>query len=108
MEYSDLPAEAQEAFDQAESDFEGSIDEAVRQKYVQGLERSVENQTYRAGLANRFNMDESDFAGVAGKWASTVDLDDADVDFWQNQLEGEGIPQKFKENLVIGLTETTE
>ena len=104
MEYSDLPSDAQEVFDQAESDFEGSVDDAVRQKYVDGLQRAVDNGTYAAGLARKFNMDESDFSGVSDKWAGTVE--DADADDWEEALTQAGVPEKFKENLVIGLTET--
>jgi hypothetical protein len=103
MDYSDLPPEAQEVFDQAESDFEGSVDDAVRQKYVDGLQRAVDNETYVQGLADKFNMSPSDFSGVQGLWQDGVA--DADADDWEEALTRAGIPQKFKENLVIGLTE---
>jgi len=104
MEYEDLPTEAQEVFDEAESDFEGSVDEAVRQKYVDGLQRAVDNGTYADGLARKFNMDPSDFSGLSDKWAGTVE--DADAGDWEDALTAAGVPEKFKENLVIGLTET--
>jgi len=106
MEYEDLPDEAQEVFDQAAEDFDGSVDAAVRQKYVDGLQRAVDNDTYAAGLARKFNMDASNFSGVASKWAGTVE--DADADDWEEALTEAGISEKFKENLVIGLTETGE
>lgn len=104
MQYQNLPPEAQEVFDQAESDFEGSVDEAVRQKYVDGLQRAVDNGTYAEGLARKFNMDASAFSGLSEKWAGTVE--DADADDWEEALTAAGIPEKFKENLVVGLTET--
>ncbi|EGQ44240.1 MAG: hypothetical protein J07AB43_02990 [Candidatus Nanosalina sp. J07AB43] len=104
MEYEDLPSDAQEVFDQAESDFEGSVDDAVRQKYVDGLQRAVDNNTFAEGLARKFNMDASDFSGLSDKWESNVQ--NADADDWEEALTAAGVPQKFKENLVIGLTET--
>lgn len=104
MEYSDLPAEAQEVFDQAEQDFEGSVDAAVRQKYVDGLQRAIENDSYAEGLARKFNMDASAFSGISDKWAGTVE--NADADDWEEALTAAGISEKFKENLVVGLTET--
>jgi len=105
MEYEDLSADAQEVFDEAAEDFDGSVDDAVRQKYVDGLQRAVDNNSYAAGLANKFNMSESDFSGVAGKWE--VEVVDADADEWEDALTQAGIQEKFKENLVIGLTETS-
>ena len=104
MDYSDLSDEAQEVFDQAQTDFEGSVDEAVRQKYVDGLNRAAENGTYAEGLARKFNMSASDFSGVADKWSGEVV--DADADEWEEALTAAGIGEKFKENLVVGLTET--
>jgi len=104
MDYEDLPADAQEVFDEAASDFEGSVDEAARQKYVDGLSRAVENDTYAEGLATKFNMDASDFSGISDKWAGTVE--DADADFWEEKLTAAGISEKFRDNLVVGLTET--
>ena len=104
MEYSDLPAEAQDVFDQAQSDFEGSVDEATRQKYVDGLQRAIDNDSYAEGLARKFNLNASDFSGISDKWAGTVE--NADADDWEEALTAAGISEKFKENLVVGLTET--
>jgi len=104
MEFSDLPQEAQEVFNQAEQDFSGSVDEAARQKYVDGLQRAVDNNSYAEGLATKFNMNASDFSGISDKWAGTVE--DADADFWEEKLTAAGVSEKFKENLVVGLTET--
>lgn len=103
MEYSDLPSEAQEAFDEAVDAFEGSVGEAEKEKYVNGIQRAVDEGSYAAGLANRFNMDASDFSGVAGDWEDAVA--DADADDWEAALTQAGIPEKFRDNLVVGLTE---
>lgn len=104
MEYEDLPQEAQAAFDTALEDFEGSVDENVRQKYVNGLERAVTQGSYQDGLARRFNMDVDDFSGLTEKWADSVA--EPDPDEWEAALTAAGIPEKFRDNLVVGLTET--
>lgn len=104
MEYSDLRPEAQEVFDQAAEDFNGNVDEAAKQKYVDGLARAADNGTYAEGLANKFNMDASDFSGVAGLWDDAVA--DADAESWEEDLKAAGIQEKFRDNLVIGLTES--
>ena len=104
VSYDDLSDEAKEVFDKAADDFEGSVDEAARTKYVEGLQRAAESGTYAEGLANKFNMDASDFSGVAGKWEGKVV--DADPDEWEDALTAAGIREKFRDNLVTGLTET--
>lgn len=104
MEYSDLPSEAQSVFDQAAADFQGNVDEAAKQKYVDGLKRAANDGAYAEGLANKFNMSTSDFSGVAGLWDSAVS--NADADQWEDDLKAAGIQEKFRDNLVIGLTES--
>ena len=103
MEYSDLPSEAQDAFDEAMQSFSGSVGPAEREKYVNGVERAVEAGSYSEGLANRFNLSPSDFDRVTGDWEDAVS--DVDADDWEDALTQAGIDEKFRDNLVVGLTD---
>jgi len=104
MEFDDLPSEAQEAFEEAQEAFEGSVDEAAKTQYIDGLQRAVNNDKYAGGLADRFNMDAEDFSGVTGLWEDAVA--EADADDWESALTEAGISEKFRNRLVVGLTES--
>lgn len=103
MDYEDLPQEAQDAFDEAADEFAGSADEISKQKYADGVQRAVDNNTYAEGLADTFNMDASDFSNVTGLWEDGVA--DTDADEWEQALERAGISEKFRDNLVSALTD---
>ena len=106
MTYDELPQEAQDAFDEAMDDFSDSATEAIKEKYTRGVQRALENDDYREGLAERFNMDVSDFSGVNSLWEDGID--DTDADDWEAALEREGVSQKFRDELVVGLTQEDE
>ena len=106
MTYDELSDDAQEAFDEATEDFSDSATEAIKQKYARGVQRALDNDDYREGLAERFNMDVSDFSGVNNLWEEGIE--ETDADDWEAALEREGVAQKFRDELVVALTQDPE
>lgn len=103
VSYEDLPQEAQDAFDEAMEDFDDGVDsEAAREKYADGVALAIEENAYAEGLADRFNLDTSQIA-TAGDWEDAVS--DVDPEEWTNALQRAGVSEKFRNNLVTGITE---
>lgn len=77
MEFEDLPPEAQEAFLEVGREYaRASVDPQTRINYVNGLEKSLENNDYARGLADKFNIPITEFAGVEAKWVESLSAED--------------------------------
>lgn len=77
MEFEDLPPEAQEAFLQVGREYaRASLDSQTQKNYADGLEKALENNDYARGLADKFNIPITEFAGVEAKWVQSLDVED--------------------------------
>lgn len=73
MDFDDLPAEAKRAFFEVGNNYaEAAISSKAQQAYVDGLENSIEKNTYARGLADKFNMSPIEFAGVEEEWVKSL------------------------------------
>lgn len=102
MQFSDLPQDAKEAFNDAMESYEGGVStEEARQLFTNGVENAIENKSYTAGLANHFNLNE-DQIKTGDAWRAA--LRNFNAEDWSQAATQAGIGEKFRNNLVTGLT----